>query len=81
MKISQIEKELTKIYDERNKWNGGKGPFTNAEIRRRELILLKQYTLYYLEDAICIKSPEKGFWFDICKVINKWLKEIEEEQR
>ncbi len=65
MKISEVKKELDKIYRERNKWDSGEGPFTSDEMRRRELILLKQYTLYHLEDALLAKSKERKFWLDI----------------
>ncbi len=79
MKISEIKKELAKIYNERNKWDGGKGPFTETEIRRKELILLKQYILYHLEESLRTQSKNKEFWLDIYKAINKGLKEIEEK--
>ena len=41
MTFKKIRSELENIYQERSKWDGGKGPFTEREIRRRELILIK----------------------------------------
>lgn len=51
MTPTQIKKELEKIYKERKRWTSGKGPFDRLSVRRRELILLKQYILYRIEDA------------------------------
>lgn len=36
MTLKEVERELKEIYKERKKWDGGKGPFTSREIRRRE---------------------------------------------
>lgn len=47
----EIKQELNKIYRERGKWHGGKGPFTLEEIKRREAILMRQNLLYRIEDA------------------------------
>lgn len=45
MTHTQINKELEKIYKERRKWIGGKGPFDKQSIRKRELVLVKQQIL------------------------------------
>jgi len=45
MTDTQIKKQLEKIYKERSKWNGSRGPFNKQSIRKRELILIKQQLL------------------------------------
>ncbi len=45
MTQTQIKKELEKIYKERKKWIGGKGPFDKQSIRKREIVLIKQQIL------------------------------------
>ncbi len=77
--LNNIKKELQEIYEERKKWDGGKGPFTSDEIKRRELILLKQGFLYQLEEAIKSKDKnKKEFLLEILEIINKWLKILKE---
>ncbi|MEO0119496.1 MAG: hypothetical protein ABIK60_03005 [candidate division WOR-3 bacterium] len=72
--LSSIKKQLQEIYEEMANWNGSKGPFTSKEIRRRELILLKQNFLYQLEEAIKKKSKEKiKFLMEVLKIIDKEL--------
>ena len=50
-----IGKELNKIYKERKSWSAINRQLNykilEKEIRRRELVLLAQYTLYKIEDA------------------------------
>lgn len=50
IKQYNIKSELEKIYRERKRWNGGKGPFNSSEIKCRELILLKQTILERMMD-------------------------------
>lgn len=51
----EIEKELSKIYQERRSWSAINKQLNykipEDEIRRREFILFAQYTLYKVEDA------------------------------
>jgi len=78
MRISKIRKELGKIYKERNSWDGGKGPFTESAIRRRELILMKQQILYRTEEAKLTKNKvEESFYLDLYKVVNDYLEELQ----
>ncbi|MEO0111712.1 MAG: hypothetical protein ABIK77_05140 [candidate division WOR-3 bacterium] len=79
MTLKEVERELKEIYEERKKWDGGKGPFTSDEIKRRELILIKQGFLYQLEEAIKGKDKnKKEFLLEILEIINKWLKILKE---
>lgn len=74
MKITQIKKELTKIYKERNKWDGGKGPFTKLDIKERELILVKQRILQQLEEALLFNDKgEEKFNLILLDLINERL--------
>ena len=76
----EIEKELEEIYKELMKWEGARGPFTEREVRRRELILMKQQVLYLMGDAILSKDEKKeAFAFDLYKVIDGYLKEIQRD--
>jgi len=52
MTLKEIRGELKKIYKERTRWDGGKGPFTPSLVKYRELTLAKQRVLYQLEEAI-----------------------------
>jgi len=77
MTIRKIRNELEEIYKERSSWDGGKGPFTEAAIRRRELILMKQQLLYRLEEAKLQNNKAfESFCLDMLKTINKYLKEL-----
>jgi len=70
-----IKRELEKIYKERKSWNGARGPFTNEAISFRTLILIKQYTLYKIQDARKEKDKKKeAFNLEICKIIDRYLK-------
>ena len=74
MKQREIEKELSKIYKERSSWDGGKGPFTELAIRRRELILIKQQILYRIGDAKrCGDRKEESFFLKIYKILDRDL--------
>jgi cytochrome c biogenesis factor len=78
--IREIRNELEKIYEERKSWNGAKGPFTESAIRRKKLILMRQQTLYQLENAKLTKNEfEESFYSEIYKVINNYLKEFSEK--
>ncbi|MEW6456866.1 MAG: hypothetical protein AB1410_09180 [Acidobacteriota bacterium] len=80
MTFREIKKELEKIYKERSSWDGGKGPFTESAIRQRELILMKQQVLYKIEDAKLRKNKvEESFNLELYTIINKYLKELQEE--
>lgn len=78
MTITKIRKELRKVYKEGASWNGGKGPFTESAIRRRELILMKQQILYRVEEAkLTKKTIEESFHLDLYKVVNDYLEELQ----
>jgi len=78
MTISEIRNELEKIYEERNSWDGAKGPFTEPAIRRRELILMKQQILYRIEEVKLVKNKiQESFSLALYKVINNYLKELQ----
>jgi len=80
MTIREIGSELERIYKERDSWDGGKGPFTEPAIRRRELILMKQQILYRMEGAKLLKNKvEQSFNLALYKVISDYLKELQEE--
>jgi hypothetical protein len=74
----EIKDELEKIYKERKRWDGAKGPFTKSAIRRREVILIKQQLLYQIEDAKLMKDKSKElFNLTLLHIINNYLKELE----
>lgn len=74
MTIREIRNELEKIYKERKSWDGAKGPFTEAAIRQRELILIKQRILYQIEDAKLLRDKgEEFFNLTLYKTINDYL--------
>lgn len=76
----EIEKELSRIYKERSIWDGGKGPFIESAIRRRELILVKQHVLYRIEDAKRWGDKyEESLFLKIYKIIDRNLKELGEK--
>lgn len=76
MTNQEIKKELEKIYKERKSWNGAKGPFTDEAINYRKLTVMKQYTLYKIQDAKKEKNKKKeAFNLEICKIIDKYLNE------
>jgi len=78
MTDKEIDKELKKIYKERVSWNGAKGPFTNEAIFRRWLVIMKQYTLYKIQNARREKDKkQEAFNLEICKIIDKYLKNEE----
>ncbi len=80
MTIREIRNELGEIYKERKSWDGAKGPFTEPATRRRELILMKQQILYRIENAKLLKNKtEESFDLALYKVINDYLKELQEE--
>lgn len=82
MKISQIEKELAKIYSERGKWDGGKGPFTELEVKYRELILVKQRILQQLEEALLHNDKgEQKFNLILLDLVNDRLKILESKRK
>ena len=73
MTLKQIKNELDKIYQERESWRGGKGPFDRLSVNKRELVLCKQYILYRLEDAKRIEDKQKElFYLEICKIIESY---------
>ncbi len=73
MTFKEIKRQLKEVYRERKKWNGAKGPFTAEAIFQRGLILMKQYTLYNLENAKMKKDKNKvAFNCEILKVINEY---------
>ena len=74
MTFREIRNELENIYQERCKWNWGKGPFTDQAIRKRELILIKQQVLYQLEEAKLLKDKYmESFNLALLSVINRYL--------
>ena len=73
MTIREIKNKLEKIYKERDRWDGGKGPFTEPAIRRRELILTEQQILYRIEGAKLQRNKvEESFNLALYKVINDY---------
>lgn len=75
MTNAQIKKELEKIYKIRKGWNGAKGPFDRLSVRRRELILLKQYLLYRIEDAKMFGDKnEESFNLTTYNAMSEYLK-------
>lgn len=69
MTNKEIKNELKKIYKERESWNGAKGPFTDEAINHRKLTVMKQYTLYKIQDARRERDKKKeAFNLEICKV-------------
>jgi cytochrome c biogenesis factor len=80
MTLEEIKRELEKIYEEFKEWEGGKGPFTEREIRRRELILMKQQVLYLMEDAKLLRDESKeAFANDLYNVIKGYLEELQRD--
>jgi cytochrome c biogenesis factor len=80
MTLEEIKRELEEIYEEFKEWEGGKGPFTEREIRRRELILMKQQVLYLMEDAKLLRDESKeAFANDLYNVIKGYLKELQRD--
>jgi len=80
MTIGEIKNELKKIYKERKSWNGAKDPFTESEIRQRELVLIKQQLLYRIKDAKLFKDKvEESFNFTLYKLIYDYLKDLKEK--
>lgn len=80
MTIKGIRNELEKIYKQRKSWDGAKGPFTEPAIRRRELTLMKQQILYRIEEAkLARDKAQESFSLAAYKVINDYLKELQEE--
>jgi len=78
MTIREIKNELEEIYKERKSWSGGKGPFTESSIIRRELILIKQQLLYRIEAAKLLGDKSKElFNLALYKIINDYLKKLE----
>lgn len=75
MTFRKIRNELEKIYQERKRWDGSKGLFTESTITQRKLILIKQQVLYQIEDARLAKNKGKeSFNPALYKVINKYLR-------
>lgn len=71
MTLMQITSELEKIYKERKRWNGGKGPFTKSAIRQRGLVLIKQNLLSRIEDSKLLGDKgEESFNLALYKIIN-----------
>lgn len=66
MTKKEIDKELNKIYKERRSWSAINKQINykipKDEIRRREFILIAQYTLYKVEDAKKEKNKMIAFF-------------------
>ena len=80
IRIGQIEKELNSVYEEMNKWTVTSDRLSDSEIRKRELVLLKRWILYRLEDAINQKNKrEELFCTEVYGKIKEYLNELEEK--
>lgn len=51
MREEELEAELEAVIAERKSWHGARGPFSEREVTRRELVLWKQALLYKIQDA------------------------------
>lgn len=77
MTLEEIRRELDKIYKERSKWDGARGPFTRKEIRKRELILIKQRVLYEIETAIITgEESDERFYIKIYELVEASLRSL-----
>ncbi|MGC8887536.1 MAG: hypothetical protein ACP5MG_10305 [Verrucomicrobiia bacterium] len=80
MTIKKIRSELKQIYQEMKGWDGSKGPFTEAAIRYRELVLIKQQLLYKIEEARSLDNKfEESFSYSLYNLINKFSQELKKE--
>ncbi|MEO0095259.1 MAG: hypothetical protein ABIL69_10210 [candidate division WOR-3 bacterium] len=82
MRNRKIERALAKIYNERSKWNGGKGPFIESDVKYRELILVKQRILQQLEEALLYKDKgEEKFNLILLELVNNYLKILKNKKK
>ena len=80
MTYKEIKIKLKNIYEEMTNWSRLnallKGPLPQEEVRRRELVLLKQQLLYKIEDAKKEKDKtQENFNCAIYKSVTNFLQQ------